>query len=157
MKKPFRTVSISVLIVLTILLLSATVAFAAAPLGFHMEVTEVINGSGETFNASGPAVIAGVVCPTGTTSDVVVNTFGPTNGNYQFLYIVKSFTCGNGSGTFFIKMKVKLDLSTGYTTAKWQFTNGSGAYRHLRGHGTLVGIPINPFLIIQDIYDGVAH
>ena len=157
MKKPFRTVSISLLLVLTILLLSATAAFAAAPLGFHMEVTEIINGSGETFTASGPAVTAGVVCPTGTTSDVVVNTYGPPNGNYQFLYILKSFTCGNGSGTFFIKMRVKLDLNSGYTTAKWQFTNGSGLYNHLRGHGTLVGTPIIPFVTIQDVYDGTAH
>ena len=157
MNKPFRTVSISMLLVLTILLLSVTIAFAAPPLGFHMEVTEIISGSGETFNASGPAVDAGVVCPTGTTSDIVINTFGPPNGNYQFLYIVKSFTCGDGSGTFLIKMRVKLDLSTGYTTAKWQFTDGSDAYNHLRGHGTLVGTPINPFVVIQDVYDGVAH
>ena len=95
MKKPLRTVSISMLLVLTILFLSATVAFAAAPLGFHMEVHEIIGGSGETFYASGPAVLAGVVCPTGTTSDLVVNTFGPPSGNYTFLYILKSFTCAD--------------------------------------------------------------
>jgi hypothetical protein len=157
MKKPFHRLSISSILALILLLLSVTVAFAAPPLGFHMEVDEIINGTGESFYASGPGVDAGVVCPTGTTSDLVVNIFGPSNGNYQYLYITKSFTCDNGTGTFFIKMRVKLDLTTGFTSAKWQFTNGSGDYNHLRGHGTLVGTPIIPFVEIQDVYDGVAH
>ena len=156
MTKPFRTVSISMILVFTILLLSVTVAFAAPPQPFHMEVHENINGSGETFYASGPAVNAGVVCPTGTTSDLVINTFGPPNGNYRFLYVVKSFTCADLTGTFFIKMRVKLEISTGNTTAKWQFTNGSSAYNHLHGHGTLVGTPTIPGYIM-DVYDGVAH
>jgi len=156
MKKSFRTVSTSMLLVLTILLLTVTVAFAAAPQAFHMEVHEMILGSGETFYASGPAVDAGVVCPTGITSDIYSNSFGPPNGNYTYLYIVKSYSCTDGTGTFYIKMKVKLENNTGNTTARWQFTDGSGAYSRLRGHGTLVGTPTIPDYIM-DVYDGVAH
>ncbi len=157
MKKLHRTVSISLLLALTLLLLSATIAFAARPLAFHMEVHEIINGTGETFYASGPAVDAGVICPTGTQTDLINNTFGPPKGDYRFLYIVKSFSCEDGTGTFFIKMRVKLELTTGNTTARWYFTDGSGAYNHIRGHGTLVGTPIVPGYSIMDVYDGIVH
>jgi hypothetical protein len=156
MKKPFRSISISLVLVVIFLILSATIAFAAAPLGFHMVVDEFVYANGETFVASGPAVNDGVVCPTGITNNLVSNSFGPPQGTYTYLYIVKEFICTDGSGTFFIKMKVKLNNTTGYTTAKWQFTNGSGDYSRLRGHGTLVGTPIGP-ADIQDVYDGVAH
>lgn len=156
MKKPFRTVSISLLLVLALLLLTATIAFAAQPLGFHMVVDEFIYGGGETFFASGPAVTAGVVCPTGIANDTFSNSYGPPSGTYTYLYIVKSYTCADLSGTFYIKMKVKLNNNTGYTTAKWHFTDGSGAYSRLRGHGTLVGTPTGPGTI-QDVYDGKVH
>jgi hypothetical protein len=155
MKKPSRTLSISLILVLTLSILSATVAFAAPPLAIHIEVDEFINQNGEVFNASGPAVKAGVVCPTGTVDDIYSNPFGPPVGNYTYLSIKKKFTCNDGSGDFFyIKMKVKLNNTTNVTTAKWHFTNGEGDYLPLHGHGTLVGTPVTPGISINDVYDG---
>ena len=157
MKKLFRIAPISLLLVLTLLLLTSSIAFAARPLGLHMEVYEVIAAEGDVFIASGPAVDAGIICPTGTQDNLVINEFGPPEGDFRILYIYKVFTWGDGSGMFGIKMRVKLDLTTGYTTATWYFNGGIGDYHGLRGHGTLVGIPDVPFESILDIYDGTAH
>jgi hypothetical protein len=158
MKKPMRSVSISIILVLILLLLSFTVAFAAPPLGLHIEVLERIDSNlgPDPFTASGLAVDNGVICPTGQVVDTVINYFGPPQGTYTFIYIVKEFTCDDNSGMFMIKMRVRLNTATGYTTARWHFTNGSGDYSRLRGHGTLVGTPGIPGTIL-DIYDGVVH
>ena len=77
MTKTVRTTTLSILVAMMLLAVSVTTAFAAPPLSLHMEVDEVIGTSGETFFASGPAVSAGAVCPTGTVDDLSVVASSP--------------------------------------------------------------------------------
>lgn len=156
MKKTLRMASLAIVLGLTLLLLTASFVSAAPPLAFHMEVDELVFGSGEPFIASGPAVDAGIVCPTGTAEDIYGNASGPPDGDFRVIYIVKHFHCADGSGTFVIKMSVMLDLITGTTTARWHFAGGSGVYGGLRGTGTLTGTPSGPDTIF-DVYDGSAQ
>ena len=151
MKRAFRTRSIALLLGLILVLLSATIAFAAPPLPVHIEVDEVIGGSGEPFTATGP------VCPTGFVDELGFSQYGPPQGTFSFLNVGKRFTCWDGSGTFDIQMKVKLNNVTGFTTAHWKFAGGTGVYANLKGNGTLVGDPTLAVNDILDIYDGKAH
>ena len=145
-----------VVIVAAILIVSTSVALAAPPLGLHIEVTEYINTSGEAFAASGPAVDAGIVCASGTVNDVSVVVNGNPSSGFRTLHVLKRFNC-NGGGTFDVKMKVRLDLTTNATTARWNIVSGTGAYAGLKGNGSLVGNPIVPGTSILDVYDGKAH
>jgi hypothetical protein len=145
-----------VLIVIAILAISTSVALAAPPLGLHIEVTEYINTSGESFVATGPAVVAGLVCPSGTVDDLSVVVKGNPSSGFRTLHVLKRFNC-DGGGTFDVKMKVRLNLTTNATTARWNIKSGTGAYAGLKGNGSLVGTPIVPGLSIFDVYDGKAH
>jgi hypothetical protein len=89
--------------------------------------------------------------------DLDVDQYRPPQGSYTYFKVLKRFDCDDGSGTFDIKMKVKLENATGSTTARWKFAGGTGDYANLNGHGTLVGIPIVQGTSILDIYDGTAH
>ena len=157
MKRAFRTRSIALLLGLTLALLSVSVAFAAPPQPVHIEVDEVIGGSGDPFTAFGAAVGAGKVCSYGVVNELGFTTFGPPPGTYTYMNVGKKFICGDGSGTFDIQMKVKLNNVTGYTTAKWKITDGTGDYVTLKGHGTLVGDPNQGVNDLLDIYDGKVH
>ena len=76
MAKKFRTTTLSVLIAFILLAVTVSTAFAAPPLGVHIEVDEFVGTSGETFFVSGSAVAAGTVCSTGTVDDVSIETSG---------------------------------------------------------------------------------
>lgn len=143
---------------LSIVLPGATV-MAAAPLDVHIEVEETIISFTipEPFAATGPAVDAGVVCPTGEVVDVILSASGPPGGTFSILKVLKRFECDDGSGTFDVKMVVRLNLITNDTTAVWKVVGGTGNYVRLHSNGKLIGIPIVPGESILDIYDGRMH
>jgi hypothetical protein len=157
MDKRARTTTVSLLITILLLTASVSAAFAAPPLDLHIEVDELIGTSGETFVATGPAVDAGVVCPTGTVDDVSVVVSGSPTNPYLILHVLKKFTCQDGSGTFDLKLVVRLNNTTRATTARWHFVSGTGNYAGLHGNGSLVGTPIVPGASIHDVYDGKVH
>jgi hypothetical protein len=157
MIKRFRTTTLSILIALVLLAVTVSAAFAAPPLNLHIEVDEFIGTSGEAFLASGPAVATGVVCASGTVDDLSVTVSGPPGGAFAILHVLKRFTCADLSGTFDVRMVVRLNLVTSETTARWKVVGGTGAYGGLHGKGSLVGTPIVPGLSIQDVYDGKVH
>jgi hypothetical protein len=105
-----------------------------------------------TFVASGPAVDAGVLCPSGTTVDLSILGAGDESNYRLNLLVRKEFTCDDGSGTFLMMLKVKLD-ERGFTN--WNVIRGTGAYRHLAGTGKLVGVPFEGG--ITDYYTGKMH
>jgi hypothetical protein len=150
-----RKLVLSVLIALLTLGLVVMPTMAMKPLKVHIEVPEVIATGPDPFVASGPAVDAGELCAGGTVVDTL-STLGPTLGVVQILYVSKTFTCGDGSGTFDVDMVVKLNTITSKTNAKWQIVGGDGAYTGLIGNGKLKGIPFLPGGVgtILDIYDG---
>lgn len=157
MTKKIRTTTHSILIAFILLAVTVSTVFAAPPMDVHIEVTEYINTSGETFNASGSAVDAGVVCPTGTVDDLVVDVSGPPGGIFRILNVLKRFNCEGSGDTFDVQLVVFLDLTTNETTARWNITGGTGAYAGLHGNGSLVGTPIVPGNSILDVYDGNMH
>jgi hypothetical protein len=147
---------ISVLMAVLLLVFCVSSAFAAAPLSLHIEVDEVFSQEGETFHASGPAVDKGLVCATGTQDQLSLVAHGGQNPNILILDVAKHFTCGDGSGSFDIKMVVQLDNTTLDTTARWRIVGGTGDYVKLRGEGSLIGTPIDSDSI-HDVYDGKVH
>jgi hypothetical protein len=138
-----------------IVLLPATPAEAAPPLGVEITVQETIPtsipGGGGPFVATGPAVDAGVMCPSGTTINTALTTSG--SGTVVNLKVEKQFTCGDGSGTFMVKMRVRLDTETGFTVARWNAKRGTGDYAKLHGSGWLQGTPTGAGTI-EDFYIG---
>jgi len=71
--------------------------------------------------------------------------------------LVKRFECGDASGTFDVKLIVRLDNTTGETTARWLVVAGTDSYANLHANGSLVGTPIILGTSIHDVYDGMAH
>ena len=154
---------ISIIFVTTlILLLTLTVDPAAAssrPLAINFESTMVLPGEGlsyGTFTASGPAVDAGIVCPSGDVIDESLKVSGfqsQTGMNFQ---VAKRFTCADGSGEFFMKLQVRIDRKG--NNFHWVVTGGTGPYERLHGTGSGYGTS-SPDLpgIVFDHYKGKVH
>ena len=146
----------AVLLAVVLLAMNVSLVFAAQPLAIHIEVLETIAGGTEPFIASGAAVDDGLVCATGTVVETAA-TSKETNGPYTKLWITKRFDCSDGSGTFDVDMVVKLNKSTGTTTANWKVVAGTGNYANLKGNGKLLGTPVVLGVTIFDVYDGKLH
>lgn len=150
--------SVGLLLTLAVILtVFTTVVAAAPPSAVHLEVSELIGSSGEPFTASGEAVDAGILCPSGTVDDLSVVAKGSPSAPYTILLVNKVFNCGDESGTFDVQLTVRLDNSTHYTTASWRLVGGTQAYAGLHGNGKLAGTPIVPGISIYDVYDGNVH
>ena len=122
-----------------VLLLALSVAGAAAspPVDVEITVDSTIPPDGGPsygpFTARGPAVEAGVICPSGDTFE----TFGKgtgfqSNSGFNF-QVIKRFTCADGSGTFLVKMQVRVDHKG--DNFSWNIVGGTGAYERLHGAG----------------------
>ena len=156
MRKKVLTV-LSVAIVAVLVGVSAGPVMAAPPMDVHFESVATIGGGPDPFTASGSAVDAGTVCPSGDI-ELLSNTIsGPPGGSFRILHVMKRFICDDSSGTFDVKMTVRLDTTTGYTTARWKVTDGTGDYARLKGNGSLAGTPVVLGSSILDVYDGRVH
>lgn len=158
-----RKRKISFIVLVTALTIAVLVVpvMAAPPLDVHIEDEHTIGTNGSqgfgSFIASGPAVNEGLLCETGDVFDLSVSRSGPPGGAFRILRVRKQFGCGDDSGTFDVKLVVRLDLITHYTTANWKVVGGTGDYVGLHANGQLIGIPIDPGVSITDIYDGRVH
>jgi hypothetical protein len=125
----------------TLLALAAPVAQAAPPEPFT--ITETIDFTSEeppTFTASGP------LCASGTFEDEVIATGGsensvPRNSKINF-QIRTTYTCEDGSGTFFAQKHVFATLNedgSSTNTGPITFHGGTGAFIDLSGHGVDTG------------------
>jgi hypothetical protein len=83
-----------------------------------------------TFAASGPAVDAGIVCPTGT-QEFADGNAPPRQGAIDRWE--DRYTCDDGSGTFLIGADVFIDSDAQYGV--WNIVSGTGMYESLRGGG----------------------
>jgi hypothetical protein len=88
-----------------------------------------------TFDASGSAVDNGLICESGTVDDTRIIFAGFQSGRGAQIPVRKTFTCDDGSGTFFVKIQVHLDFATATESFSWVVLGGTGAYEHLRGSG----------------------
>lgn len=113
------------------------------------------------FTATGPAVDSGAMCPGGTVMDMYTKA-APKMGqspNGVNLQIVKEFTCDDDTGTFLIKLQVRI---TYYPTFNWVVVGGTGDYEDLKGTGSgfgerplFNGVP-DP-IGVWDVYEGRLH
>ena len=157
MNRRALTAAVSLSITLVVLASNVTAALAAQPWSLHIEVPELIGQSGEPFTATGSAVDEGVVCPSGTVDELGTVASGATSGPFTILHVLKRFNCSDASGSFDVRLLVRLNNATHKTTASWQVVSGTGAYAGLGGNGLLVGAPIVPGTSIYDVYDGKVH
>ncbi len=88
-----------------------------------------------TFEASGSAVDSGVVCDSGLVDDTRLIFAGFQSGRGIQIPVRKTFTCDDGSGTFFVKIQVHLDLATSTESFSWVVLGGTGDYVNLHGSG----------------------
>lgn len=89
-----------------------------------------------TFEASGSAVDNGTICDSGTVDDTRIIFVGFQSGRGAQIPVRKTFTCDDGSGTFFVKIQVHLDFESSTETFSWVTLGGTGDYAHLKGSGS---------------------
>lgn len=161
-----RLILVAAVAALFLVVLPVAAAVAAPPEDVTFEGPAFFDGpdagTGE-FTASGPAVDSGMMCPSGALVDVYVKAApmigqSPRGVNLQ---IVKEFTCDDGSGTFLVKLQVRIDYLK-WPTFNWVVMDGTGAYEDLKGNGSGFGLrpifncdpdPIGVF----DVYEGKLH
>ena len=121
---------------------------------------------GGPFTATGDAVTEGVICDTGEQEDVSAVAVGFQNNKRVNLQVVKEFTCDDGSGSFMMKLQIKIVFPSeknpaGSNTFNWVITGGTGAYEDLHGTGKGTGIDIfegsPPPIGVSNTYTGKLH
>ena len=77
----------------------------------------------------------GVLCASGTVDDLSVVAKVLRRRPTRSCMVHKRFNCGDESGTFDVRLTVRLDNATHYTTASWRLVGGTDAYAGLHGNG----------------------
>ena len=95
------------------------------------------------FVATGPAVDAGLICPTGTLA--FTNTGNTPTYEEAFDRWQDRYTCDDGSGTFILGADVFFDEPGGVNYGVWNIVSGTGAYETLTGGGgSITGPTVGP-------------
>jgi hypothetical protein len=111
-------------------------ASAASPTAVTIVSPMTFNPDGfnfGTFEASGPAVDAGLICESGTVDDTGIIFAGFQSNRGAQIPVRKTFTCPDGE--LFIKIQVHLEFETATESFSWVVLGGSGAYAGVRGSG----------------------
>jgi len=153
-----KRILIALVVVLALATTGSLVWAATPPVGVVFEVPTTIPGGGlptfGPFTATGPAVDDLIVCASGDTRDV----FGKTSGFQSQtggvnIQVVKRFTCGDGSGEFFVKLQVRIDKKG--DNFNWNILGGTEDYEKLHGTGKGIGLPLPEDVL--DLYSGKVH
>ncbi len=154
MRKPIVSIILAAILLLT---LGISTAAADKPVDVsivaHTSFGE--NGSFGPFVATGPAVDAGLICPSGDSMDVLSKPSGFQSDRGVNYFVRKLFTCGDGSGTFIIQMEVRVDFRG--DNANWNVLSGTGRYDNLHGTGKLVGLEPDGDYDVKDVFIGHLH
>ena len=93
-----------------------------------------------TSRSPGRPLTSGLICASGTFVDTGIRFAGYQSDHggrtVVQLQVRKTFTCGDGSGTFFVKMQIQADFDTGLETFTWVVQGGTDDYANLRGSGS---------------------
>ena len=146
---------IALLVVFAAMIVSANVAVAGngPPTQVHIVSPVLFNPNGfntGTFTTSG-AASGGLVCASGTLVDTSLIFVGFQGGQGFQVQVRKTFTCDDGSGTFFVKLQVNGQFD-GTETFSWVVQGGTGNYQSLRGSGNGSTVPTDTGNI--NTYDG---
>ena len=106
-----------------------------------------------TFEASGPAVDAGLICASGDVNDTGIILAGEQSrrGRIQ-IPVWKTFTCPDGE--LYIRIQVHLDLETFTETFSWVVLGGTGAYADVPGGGSGFSFSDDPNVGNVNVYSG---
>ena len=97
--------------------------------------------------------VRGPICTSGTVADTrLVWIVGGPDTNSYVLTVNKTFTCGDGSGTFFARLLVQ--GTGGVETFIWAILGGTGTYRHLFGLGSGSTVPFEGGGGVTNTYTG---
>jgi hypothetical protein len=77
----------------------------------------------------------GTICASGTVDDTRIIFAGFQSGRGAQIPVRKTFTCADGSGTFFVKIQVHLDFESATESFSWVVMGGTGDHSNLRGSG----------------------
>ena len=147
---------ISLTLVMIIALVSSAVPVAASsPVNVTILSEMDFLGDTGTFEASGPAVEAGIICPQGNVYDKEYRDAGYQSKKFLNLFVHKLFVCTDGSGSFEMDLNVRIYAPT-KTTATWRIVEGEGAYVQLHGNGKLSAYRADEYTVI-DLYTGSLH
>jgi hypothetical protein len=115
-------------------------AAAPQPVTIDSHVTFNAGGNSGDFTISGTAADSGLICASGTFVDTGISFAGwqseRAGRSVVQLQVRKAFTCSDGSGTFFVKLQIQADFSTGLETFTWVVQGGTDDYAKLRGSGS---------------------
>jgi hypothetical protein len=127
----------------TALVIVAGPVAAASPQSVTIVSHVTFNPDGPNFGdfaITGSAVDSNVICDRGTFVDTGIHFAGYQSDRggrtVVQLQVDKTFTCGDGSGTFFVKMQIQADFNTGLETFTWVVQGGTVDYGQLRGSGS---------------------
>jgi hypothetical protein len=149
-----RLLTLAATATLFLVVLAPASLAAGPPADVSIEVLahHIPTGTGH-FTASGPAVDAGIVCDEGNVLDIAGKASGFSNAGVNF-QALKEFTCEDGSGSFFMKLQVRIDHKG--DNFNWVIMGGTGDYAELHGAGSGIGINPTPETI-DDLYSGKLH
>jgi hypothetical protein len=108
----------------------------------------------QLFEASGAAVDAGVICPSGTTEFTDEGTPPKqegASGRWEDVY-----TCDDGSGTFTIGADGFIDVDERTHSGVWDIGSGTGRYETLTGGGGVFTGPTGPDTWSDDLIGRVT-
>lgn len=142
------------LLFLTLALMGLPAAAASPWRDVHVEVTYMFDVPGPfAFTATGQAVSAGLICPTGLESTgPITATPSPDGDQFVILSMVKHWECAGGGIDAYLV--VTLDLVSGSTWGDWSILSATGTYAGIRGSGSLVGTRLATGDGIRDVWDG---
>lgn len=142
-------------------LVGTVVAAASAPAAAtpptDVEIVSPIDLTNGTGSFEVIADDGDVLCDAGTVVNLFSLFVGGQSGSQAQILVVHEFTCDDGSGSFLLSLRVKLDFTSGTTTASWSVLDATGDYEKLHGSGSLVGIPSCGPDCILDTYTGAMH
>jgi hypothetical protein len=97
--------------------------------------------------------VRGPICTSGTVADTrLVWIVGGPDVNPYVLTVNKTFSCGDGSGTFFASLLVR--GSGGNETFSWVILGGTGKYQSLFGLGSGSTVPFEGGGGFTNTYNG---
>jgi hypothetical protein len=130
-------------------------AAASSPVKVKITSAMVFLGNTGTFEASGPAVEAGLICPAGNVYDTKYRSPGSDSKRFINLFVHKLFVCADGSGSFEMDLNLRI-FSPPRTKGTWRIVDGDGAYARLHGNGKLSAYRADEDTVI-DLYNGKLH
>lgn len=157
MSKPNSRILAS--LVLTVALTGSVAVAAPAAIAAQGATTRVTISSTTDFTTGAETFVAqgGGLCPSGT-AFVSNGVFTREHGQIAEFLLDKGFTCADGTGTFFLRLRAWYTPCEPTDSGVWTVIGGTGAYATLKGQGQLTGTyrpgPCASAAGLTDVYTG---